>query len=182
MSNILNLEDLRNGCSGILSSFGSFMCDCAIYSFASQGHTSGVALEVLTDNQQTLKYHVMWAGELTTQMLRSLNDDERATDYGAMGLAVLLILQLTDYQHFTVSQKGTGVDFFLFREEPFDADISHADARLEISGIRRTSRTNTIAIRRKHKMEQVKPSDATGLDVYISITEFSKPNSILVTK
>jgi hypothetical protein len=181
MDNILNLEDLRHGCSGILPSFGSFMCDCAIYSFASEGHQSGVILKVEMENQ-TLNYLVIWASELTIQMSRSMNDNERATDYGAMGLAILLVLQLTEYQHFTVSQKGTGIDFFLFKEEPFDADILHANARLEVSGMRKASKTNTIAIRLKQKSEQVKSSDEMGIDAYISITEFNKPTSILVTR
>jgi hypothetical protein len=93
MTNILYLDDLRKGCSGILPSLGSFMCDCAIFSLASQGHSS-----------------------------------------------------------------------------------------LEVSGIRKASRTNSIASRHKLKIEQVKQSASSGLEVYIAITEFSKPHSLFVTK
>lgn len=179
MTNILHLDDLRKGCSGILPSLGSFMCDCAIFSLASQGHSSGVNLEVETDNEK-INFRLTWEGDISLQMRRTMNDTDRATDYGAMGLAVFLVLQLTDYPHFTVSFKGTGVDFFLFQEEPINDDISLADARLEVSGIRKESRTNTLTIRHKLKVAQVKLSESSGLDAYIAITEFSKPNSLFM--
>lgn len=181
MTNILHLDDLRKGCSGILPSLGSFMCDCAIFSLASQGHSSGVNLEVETDNEK-INFRLTWEGDISLQMRRTMNDTDRATDYGAMCLAVLLVRQLTDYQSFTVSEKKTGVDFWLFKEEPSDHDVSHADARLEVSGIRKASRTNTIAIRHKLKMVQVEASASSKRDVYIVITEFSEPNSLFVKK
>ena len=121
MTNILHLDNLRQGCSGILPSFGSFMCDCAIYSLATQGHSSGVTLNVTT-NDENFSYVVTWKGGINTQMQKTMNDEERTTDYGAMCLAVLLVLQLTDYQSFIVSGKGTGIDFWLFKEEPSDVD------------------------------------------------------------
>ena len=179
MTNILHLDDLRQGCSGILPSFGSFMCDCAIYSLATQGHSSGVILNVTTNNEN-FSYVVTWQGGINTQMRRTMNDEERATDYGAMCLAVLLVLQLTDYQSFIVSGKGTGIDFWLFKEEPSDVDTSKADARLEISGIKKASKTNTIDMRYKIKNKQVKQSSASNLAVYISIIEFSKLNSLFI--
>jgi hypothetical protein len=179
MTHRIHLDDLRNGCSGILPSLGSFMCDCAIYSLATQGHSSGVILDVETDSGH-LKYSVTWEGGVSTQMLRTLNDEVRATDYGAMCLALLLVFQLTEYQSFIMSVQGTGIDFWLFLEEPPVVDTAKADARLEISGIRTASKTNTIKIRHKMKKEQVKQSDFTGLDVYIAITEFSKPNSLFL--
>jgi hypothetical protein len=69
MTNILYLDDLRKGCSGILPSLGSFMCDCAIFSLASQGHSSGVNLDVKTDNGKEC-YLLTWEGSLHTQMRR----------------------------------------------------------------------------------------------------------------
>jgi hypothetical protein len=180
MPNVLHLDDLRNGCSGILPSLGSFMCDCAIYMFASQGHLSGMTLQVQTDNGNT-DYVITWDGGLSLQMLRSMNDEERAIDYGAMCIAIFLVRHLTEYQHFIFSKKGTGVDFILFQEDPKDTN-QKADARLEISGIRQESRTNTIVIRHKLKKKQVQQSDAMNVNVYIVITEFSKPKSLFAVK
>ena len=177
MTNILYLDDLRKGNSSILPSFGSFMCDGAIFSLASQGHLSGITLQVKTDKGDT-SFILIWEGDMTLQMHRTMNDDERATDYGAMCIGVFLVLQLTDYQHFITARKKTGIDFWLFKEESSDLDISKADARLEISGIRKESRTNTCATRLKLKIEQVKKSAFTGKTVYIAITEFSNPSSL----
>jgi hypothetical protein len=181
MANILHLDDLRKGLSGVLPSLGSFMCDCAIFSLASQGHSSGVNLEVETDTEK-VSFTLTWEGHISLQMRRTMNDNERTTDYGAMGLAVLLVLQLTCYPHFVVSFKGTGVDFWLFEEEPIDEVVvlSSADALLEVSGIRKESRTNTMTIRHKLKIAQVKSSESSGLDTYIVITEFNKPKSLFV--
>jgi hypothetical protein len=178
MTNKIYLNRLRNGYSGIMPSLGSFMCDCAIYTFVSQGHSSGVILNVKT-NEDTIPCIVTWEGELTTQMQRTMGDNERATDHAAMCVAVLLILQLTDYKGFTSARRGTGVDFWLFKEEPFDDDITKAEAMLEISGIRILSRTNTIETRLKTKAKQVLQSIDKQLDVYIVITEFSTPKSLL---
>jgi hypothetical protein len=57
-------------------------------------------------------------------------------------------------------------------------DVTKADARLEISGIRKLSRTNTLEIRYKLKQKQVKRSDFSGKEVYLFIIEFQQPSSI----
>jgi hypothetical protein len=178
MTNSIHLNSLRNGYSGIMPSLGSFMCDCAIYTFVSQGHSSGIILNVQT-NEDTIPCIVTWEGELTTQMQRTMGDNERATDHAAMCVAVLLMLQFTDFKGFTSAGRGTGVDFWLFKEEPVDDDITKAEAMLEISGIRILSRTNTIDTRLKTKAKQVLQSADRELDVYIVITEFSTPKSLL---
>ena len=178
MTNRIHLDDLRNGCSGILPSLGSFMCDCVIYLFASQGHLSGVTLEVET-NDGNLDFVVTWEGGLSLEMERTMNDEERATDYGAMGMALLLVMYLTDYQHFTFARRGTGIDFTLYLKRPTVIN-QPPDARLEISGIREASRTNTTTTRYKLKVEQVKQSDSMNVPVYIVITEFSTPKSLFI--
>jgi hypothetical protein len=180
MTNQIHLDDLRNGCSGILPSLGSFMCDCAIYMFASHGHPSGTTLRVQTDSGNQ-DFVITWEGGLSLQMLQTMNDEERAIDYGAMCIALFLVMHLTEYQYFTFSKKGTGVDFVLFQEAPKHTQ-QKADARLEISGIGQESRTNTIAIRHKLKKKQVQKSDSMNVKVYIVITEFSNPKSLFAVK
>ena len=179
MSNVFHLDKLRKGCSGIMPSLGSFMCDCAIFSLASQNHLSGMPLTVKTHNGNT-NFILKWEGEIDLQMHRTMNDFDRATDYWAMCLAIFFVLNMTNYEHFTFSRKESGVDFWLFKEAPDSADTSKADARLEVSGIRKASKTNTIDLRHKIKKKQVKQSNASGLDVYIAITEFSEPSSLFI--
>jgi hypothetical protein len=99
-----------------------------------------------------------------------------------MCLAILFVLNRTTYKAFIPSRKKSGIDFWLFLEEPQSLHYSVADARLEISGIRKESRTNTLSIRLKLKKEQVKKSNHLGIDVYFAITEFHKPQSMFVTK
>ena len=59
--------------------------------------------------------------------------------------------------------------------------FNHA-ARLEISGILKESRTNTIEKRLKDKMKQTEQSDETCLPAYISIIEFGKPKALFIKK
>ena len=177
MDNILNLEELRKGCSGIMPSMGGFMVDAAIYSLASQGHQSGVTINVETDNE-IQSFILVWEAEMDLQMQRTMNDENRSTDFAAMCLAVFFIFKLTNYKGFTASRRNTGVDFFLFNTEPLDLDVTKADARLEISGISKLSRTNTLETRYKQKQKQVKRSDFSGKEVYIFIIEFQQPSSI----
>jgi hypothetical protein len=181
MPNVLHLDDLRKGCSGIIPSWGDFMADCALFSFASQGHQSGVLMNVQTDNGNEL-YTITWEGVMDFEMEKSMNDDERATDNAAMCIAILLVLNRTPYTAFIPSRKKSGIDFWLFLKEPKSLHYSFADARLEISGIRKESRTNTLSIRLKLKKVQVKKSNHLGIDVYFAITEFHKPQSMFVTK
>jgi hypothetical protein len=54
-------------------------------------------------------------------------------------------------------------------------------ARLEVSGIRRGSRSQ-INARVKQKTEQTGASDAGELPAYIIVVEFSRPISIVIAK
>lgn len=178
--NKLILEKTKSGLSGITDNFGGFMSDCAVFCFTSEKHESGIFIKIKTDIG-TKHYEVVWDTEVTDKMRRTMNDPGRTTEFGGMCMAILMTLELTHYKGFEVSQKGTGVDFWLFEEDSDDLDFS-ASARLEISGIRKANHQNSVTSRLRVKKNQVKLSSNTGIPAYIAITEFSKPDAVFVQK
>lgn len=178
MNDTLNIEQFRGGYPGLIKSLSGFMTDCAIFCLYSQGHSTGVILKLTAKGGNEHSFELTWASEITSDLVRSMNDEERTTDYGSMALAIMYVLKLTDYRHFTTSSKGTGIDFWLYKEESDSLDFGAADARLEVSGIRSESQTNSLKQRLKIKTEQVKRSDATNVPALIALTEFSVPKAI----
>ncbi|MDQ6695042.1 MAG: hypothetical protein M3014_11595 [Chloroflexota bacterium] len=101
------------------------------------------------------------------------------SQFGACGVAALLMLELTDYTVIERAPQGSGVDYYLaYRdtELPFERA-----ARLEVSGIG----SGSIAEVRKRvneKTKQTYPSDQGGLPAYIVVVEFGQPMAQVVTK
>jgi hypothetical protein len=177
---VLDLESLKQGVIDIIPSVCSMMADCAIYSFHAQNHVSGVLLEVEVaieeGKKETKAYIVTWKSD-PSLMKKSMNDQKRTTDHGAMGIAILLTLDLTSYTEFETSDVGTGFDFWL--TTPDEVTIG---SRLEISGISKSSKTNNVNYRSTQKKKQVRKSDYLGQTAYICIIEFSTPKAVFLKK
>ncbi len=171
----LNLELLRQGIQDCITpNLGGYMCDCAIACLHRQNHSSEVVLHIKTDDEERL-LTLIWTTEVNKQLLVATNDNDVSADYGAMAIALLLIRFFTPYRYFERSQKGTGVDFWLSE----NADTLNFTARLEISGIHHERGRNTLRTRLNQKKKQALLSADSQLPVYICITEFHKPQSIL---
>jgi hypothetical protein len=173
----LNLEQLRDNLDYLVASMSAYMCDCLVVCLSEENQKSGLILKVETDDKEQT-FRIEWTTEITPHLIGATRDEERTTEWAAMGLALLLVRELTDYPYICTSHKKTGIDFFLSKS----ATEMNRDARLEISGIRKESLTNTIKRRLVIKKRQTEPSDALNMPVFISITEFSQPKSVFVKK
>ena len=107
-------------------------------------------------------------------MRRCWNDDEVATEYGAYGIATLLVPRITNLQVVERSKKGTGFDYWLGSSMETET-LFQNKARLEVSGIRAGSEA-TIVGRVRKKLGQTVKSDA-ALSVMVIVVEFSGPQS-----
>lgn len=174
----LTLERLKQGIDGISEGFGMYMAECAAYMFMVTNHKSGVAMKIKTENQK-LNAKVEWEISRSRDLDKSMRDEQRPTDFGAMGVAVLSALELTDYHAFETSRKGEGVDFWVLKDADDELDFSQS-IRVEVSGIKSETSSNTLQQRFNRKNKQRTQSDHTGTDAYISITEFSTPKSVFV--
>lgn len=165
---MLNLSELADGSPAITSSFGQYLAEAGALCLESQGHVQGKQLMVKGDHAH--QFAIYWP-HVTDQIQRCLNDPEVATEYGAIGIAVLLTKKLIGFSVVQRSRKGTGFDYWLGNDTiaPFQNK-----ARLEISGIRKGD-DKAVKTRIDKKINQTDPSDKTGLPAYIVIVEFGRP-------
>jgi hypothetical protein len=173
----INLEQLRENLDYLVASMSSYMCDCLVVCLSEENHNTGLILKVETEDKK-YSFRIEWTTQITPHLIGATRDEERTTEWAAMGIAVLLARELTEYPYIFTSRKGLGVDFALSK----DAIEMTEDAHLEISGIRKESPTNTLKRRLVIKKSQTKPSDALNKPIFISITEFNEPKSLFITK
>ena len=172
----LFLDELENGLHGISKAWGEFLGEASAYCLTLKNHTSGVEMSVKGNIEKVSQ--VFWSNEINKQTLRAWNDTQELTEYGATGIAVLLIQEMTEFTVLRRAIKGEGVDYWLgykTDKEPFQ-DV----ARLEISGILEGN-DSKIKARLKQKSEQTNPAKSK-LPTYIIIVEFSEPVSYLEKK
>lgn len=173
----LLLAKLEEGTPGITEAWGKFLTEASTVCFECQQHTTGV--EMTVQGLTPTKFKIHWEHSITEQVRNAWEDMQEATEYGACGVAVLLILELTEYTVIQRSVKGTGVDYWLGFK---DATLPFQNAaRLEVSGIMNGD-ANAIKSRVKKKINQTKVTDSGNLPAYIVVVEFGKPVSHVVQK
>lgn len=186
INDLLIFEDISEKLKEIVSpGFIDMMFEACIVALDSQSHASGKELKSHghSENIYAKPINLVWGKSIDDKIKRSHKDEERTTDFGSMFLTLSLfcnLKQLKDYAgedefEFETSAKGSGVDFWISRKSK---ELNYI-ARLEISGIRNETPTNTAVIRLSKKQKQVKKSSGTNLPVFISIVEFSDPKSLI---
>ncbi|MEK7395445.1 MAG: hypothetical protein AAB116_00775 [Candidatus Poribacteria bacterium] len=181
---LLILDKLKNGIPAITSDFGGVLAETGAICFESVNHKNGVELNVSVSSEDgsfDVKCPVFWQ-DVTDQMRSCYGDLEFTTEHGAYGVAILLILSLTDYTVIERSRKGTGFDYWLGRK---DDVLFQKSARLEVSGIRNgdiDAIRAKVRARVKTKLNQVRRSDELGLPAFIVVVEFSNPLSQVVQR
>jgi hypothetical protein len=144
------------------------MAEAATICLEEQGHGREVVLQVTGEFVATYRLR---RPDVTEQM-RGTYDAEEATEFGACGIAILVIREQTGW---TVQRafKGDGFDYWLGtvdEDRPFQNM-----ARLEVSGIRQGNESR-ITTRLKEKREQLRGRDNLLL-AYVAIVEFSRPEA-----
>lgn len=166
---MLDLNELATGrIPAISSALGASLAEAAGVCLESQGHGDGV--ELLATGVVEGAYGLSWP-QITEQARRAWNDDRTATEWGAAGVAVLLIDSNLPYTPFEVSRQGTGFDFWLGSESdsPFEAT-----AILEVSGVRQGNRS-VVRRRVREKLAQIEKSLHLRLTAYVAVIEFGTP-------
>lgn len=173
----LELETIQQGMPGLTPVIGKYLYENCLVCLNKASHTDGIALQLMGLQEGTCSLH--WQGQLTDQILRSYQDDLETTEQGAVCLSILVTKSLTDYTVIERSWRGTGIDYWLgYSDDP----LFQRAARLEISGIKTETSTNTVVSRYIQKAEQASQSDQTQLPAYISIVEFGTPKCLFNKK
>ena len=165
----LHLDQLKKGQPGITESAGLFLSEASAFCLMKNGHTKGIELEVSGVKTENLRLY--WSQVLDKQMQQTWEDGEEATEYGAMGIAVLLVLKLTKYKILGRLVKGDRTDYLLGNEK----DPNNPVAKMEVSGILNATTNNSVNKRVGIKKRQVNKINNRAYPVYIAIIEFGKP-------
>ncbi|MBA3922500.1 MAG: hypothetical protein H0X31_12690 [Nostocaceae cyanobacterium] len=158
--------------------FGATCSDAAAVCLDDQNHPHRVALQIdgILNTQVLLKWNTI------DDTIRRFNaDQEVATEYGAYGIAALIMPYLTLLTIIERSIKGKdfGFDFWLGSIDEPDI-LFQRKARLEVSGIRKSSE-RIVQSRVKMKLEQISPSDTLSPG-YVCVVEFGTPRTRIVEK
>jgi len=174
----LNIDALKTGMPGITPNIGAVYEEAAITCLEEAGHASGVDMNI--DGDSILTMTVIWTKEGDAgQIARAWNDKDVAVEYGAYGIAALLVDSMTEYTVVERSQKGTGIDYWLGKKGS-NEPLFQKKARLEVSGIRKGDDRN-ITARTHAKEKQIAPSDGS-LPGIVVVVEFSAPRARMRTK
>jgi hypothetical protein len=137
---ILHLSDLcrdKPERPGWSITFGATCADAAAVCLDAQGHQSPVILQI--SGIQPSEIELQW-NAINYTMRRFNADREVATEYGAYGIAALIMPHLTNLTIIERSVKGKGFGFDFWLGSIDDADsLFQRKARLEVSGIRQGS-------------------------------------------
>lgn len=178
----LNLDVLKDGLPGISSTRGAFYREAVIVGLRKQGFSSGVTLGITGEFEE--KYKIEWTEDIDAADIRSWKDEVQIANFGAVGIALLLMIELLGFKNFEEGIIGTGIDFWLSKNQFQKGKIAYykREARLEISGILKETVGNTINMRVGRKRKQMKVSDYLQLQGWIVVVEFSTPKSKIVKK
>ncbi|MDD9859041.1 MAG: hypothetical protein OXU40_01160 [Nitrospira sp.] len=173
----LDLNDLKSGAYGITAALGECYAQAASVCLEDQGHLSPTMMKVHADTGVS-HASIRWDA-VDDQMRRSWNDRENATENGAYGIAILVVLKIKHLHVLEQSKKGTGFDYWLGSPDDEDAKFE-TKARLEVSGIRKGSRA-LISGRVNQKLDQTKKSDGKHPAVVV-VVEFGTPQTHVVDR
>lgn len=162
---------------GITPYCGGLLAECASVCLDSQGHDCGTALKV--DGEVSAEYPVFWRRP-TPRAKRCYADDEEATEYGASGVAILLVGMLTELLVIERARKGTRFDYWLGSNDCRGPYLQRK-ARLEVSGIRHGN-DGEFRSRIRQKEEQVAASTEKASPAYVVVIEFGTPRARMIKK
>lgn len=152
---------------------GFYKHNCMIC-FDKHGYQSGVGLKVHHDNQNDT-FRIYWEGTVTEELRRAYRDQNKATDFAACTIALLLVHCLTRFTAIEQSNVGTTIDYYLAPKVQDDTLIFNHTARLEVSGILEETKDNTVDGRIQDKIRRLKPDPMGNLPTFIIVVEFSQP-------
>lgn len=168
----INLDELRKGLPGFTSIASSYLAEAATYCLNISGHKTGVnlTLEVGDEKKDVI---VNWYSALPQDVESTWQDEQELVEYAAVGIALPLVLTLSEYTDVQRARKGSGVDFWLGQKDENGFPI--LEALLEISGILKKNSRNTVTARLQQKIRQARRSPYKNIPVYIVVIEFSIP-------
>lgn len=180
----LRLDDIvEKDFPGVTKSQAGQHAEACLVCLDHHDHKTGVEFVVILGNNQEISF-LHWENIIDDHTRRSWKDLQEATEYGAVAIALLLVIHYTEYTIIERAVKGTGFDYWLLENELYDEDeiMPSGSARLEVSGLLHAQKDSQIQSRIKEKEKQTNSSHETHLPAIIVIMEFSRPEAHMVYK
>ncbi len=168
---VIALSSLANGQYGLSRAKAEALIEAATVCLDHHQHASGIDLEV--SGSYTARHPLEFSAP-STEAKRANADLQEAVEDGATAIAMAAVVRLTEYRVLERAIKKTGFDWWLGRRDGV------FEARLEISGI--LDGPKKIQSRVNAKLDQMSPTDSTGLPGYAAVVEFSTPEARIVEK
>lgn len=166
----ININEIAQGLPGLSIISGKHLYESCVVCLTRHKHNNiETSFNVYGDIEA--KYNLIWDNIFDEQLDRTWADQFYATEHGAVCLAILLSLKLTNYTIIEKSARKNGFDYWLGQKGDI---LFQKKARLEISGIFK-GEVKDLNARYKVKVEQTNQSDSLNLPAYIGIVEFSNP-------
>lgn len=168
----IDISEITQGLPGLSKVSGQHLYESCVVCLSRHTHSNlGTAFNVYGDNE--INYNLIWDNIFDEQLDRTWGDQFYATEHGAVCLAILLALKLTDFTIIEKSARKNGFDYWLGQKGDI---LFQKKARLEISGIFKGVVMDVNA-RYKVKVKQTNQSDSLNLPAYVGIVEFSNPTA-----
>jgi hypothetical protein len=177
----LNLNKLKAGLPVISKNRGANMAEAIAFCLTMQGFKSGVQLNIEGDYKDI--FEIVWTDII--DIIKSWQYWKEATEEAAMGLSVLVLMELTAYNYFERSHQATGYDFWLdsIESENWREIENKKLAKLEISGIWKETKSNSVNMRINQKLKQVKRVFIEKkLPIIITVIEFGTPKGKIIKR
>ena len=94
----LNLDILKEGLPGITRATGIYLHEAILVALAKNGHRSGVLLKVEGEFETELS--LIWKEDVGKAILNIWKNERDAANYGAVGIALLLMTALSRFISF----------------------------------------------------------------------------------
>ncbi|MGB3292000.1 MAG: hypothetical protein WBB01_03290 [Phormidesmis sp.] len=158
--------------------FGASCAEAAAVCLHEQRHSEQITLKI----EGIQSSEIELARDTVDDIMQRFNADrEVATEYGAYGIAALIMPYLTNLTVIERSVKGKGFGFDFWLGSIDDPGMGfQRKARLEVSGIRKGTEA-VVQSRVNIKLRQISPSDAVAPG-YVSVVEFGTPMVRVVKK
>lgn len=110
----------------------------------------------------------------------AMNECVDMANHGGVALAFFIMSVLKNYSYVEQTEIGDGVDYRFKKFEPDDDDLNFLDDfhYVEVSGILKESRTNTLKSRIQVKHAQIKKGGKRDMPSSVIVTLFSTPESV----
>ena len=163
----IDLNHIEQYCT-LTSAWCSYLSEGACVCLEKFGHQPGVKLMVECDFEAS--FVLNWK-KLPPTTIDSWEDLEKAVEFAAYAIALILVWQLTSYKIVRQARRGTKIDYWL--GEKSAQNPAQTKGKLEVSGILKGS-IGQMNFRVKEKSERAKSAKDKKL-TFIVVAEFSRP-------